>query len=184
MSLVNVLIAVEDPIFQKLRDNFRKVDPNEPNSDWIRNDLNNSQRQKLRHTFYGYWKGPTYQGTLYEIMSMYLPPIPVSETDSKLLWLEKFKELLPGEEFVLGAWDKTGAQYGTQIIPEVLDFTDPENPVVVTPEQVIGTPVYPIPNIVRNNPELIFPDDPGTGDPATGPKEVQTIYGWKERRWT
>jgi len=180
--MINVLIAVERPIAAKLRDNFKLVDPADPSQGFVRNDLNNAQRRKLRLFLSDHWKGPTYQGTVYEILSMYFPDDRVADDDLRLLWLERFKQLLPGKEFVLGAWDKTGAQYGTVIVPAVYDYTDPENPVEVTPETIEGTPVYPIPAIVLNNPDQIFPDD-ADGNPATGPSEVNKIFGWEDRRW-
>lgn len=180
--MINVLIAVEKAVAVKLRQNFTLVDPDDLSQGYVRNDLNGVQRSRLRRVISDKWKGPTYQGTDYVILSMYVPDDTVADDDQRLLWVEKFKQLLPGKEFVLGAWDKTGAQYGTHIVPAVYDHTDPYNPVMVTPEGAEGTPVYPIPNIVRNNPEAIFPDD-ADGSPATGPSEVNRIFGWKDRRW-
>lgn len=180
--MINVIIAIETATAIKLRDNFKLVDPQDPSQGYVRNDLNNAQRRKLRTHISGHWKGPTFQGTPYVIVSMYFPNDRVAADDPRLWWLEKFKQLLPGKEFVLGAWDRTGAQYGTRIIPAVKDYTDPENPVLVTPETVTGTPVYPIPNLVLNNPDQIFPDVDGI--PATGPSEVNKILGWADRNWS
>lgn len=197
-KLINVLIAVEQPIAVKLKQNFTLVDPDDHTQGFVRNDLTNAQRKKLRTVLSGHWKGPNIQGTDYVILSMYLPNIPVNDgsdgepEDLRLLWLEKFKELLPGQEFTLGAWDRTGAQYGTSIVPAVWDYTDPQNPVEVTPETIEGTPVYPIHSRIASNPELIFPDavtydangNETSRTPATGPSEVNKLLGWEDRRWS
>lgn len=196
--MINVLMAMELSIAQKLRQNFKLVDPNDPTQGYERNDLTNAQRKKLKNFVEGFWKGPNYLGTDYAIISMYFPEETVGSReepptgDKRLYWYERLKQLIPGDEFNLGAWDITGAQYGTKIIPPVYDYTDPENPVEITPETVVGTPVYNIPNIVQNNPELIFPDDvtydsngnetSRTG--ATAPKEVNKVFGWEDRRWS
>jgi len=187
--MINVLIAIEQAVAVKLRDNFRLIDKDNPELGTVRNDLTPAQKKKLKMAYSGHHKKVTVAGTTYIIIDFYFPPITVGSTkdpvedDPRLLWLERFKELLPGKEFVLGAWDRTGAQYGTKIIPPTYD----ENGDEVTGETIEGTPVYPIhARLLDVMPDDVTYDENGnetSRTAATAPKQVHKILGWKDRRW-
>jgi hypothetical protein len=183
---INVLFALELPVAIKLRQNFMLVDRDDPDQGYIRNDLTPAQRAKLRTVFVSKHKRVTVSGTEYVILDFYFPDITVDRNSKELLWLEKLKELLPGQEFVIGAWQSNGLEYGTYIIPATIDAQGEE----LTPESIGGTPVYPIHNYVNNNQELIFPDvltydinGVESFTPATEPKQVHSIQGWSDRRF-
>ena len=94
--------------------------------------------------------------------------IVVGGGDPLLLWLEKLKELLPGKEFVLGAWQVDGFQYGTHL--ESLAVYD-ENGDIVTPEVIGGAAIYPVHAKILD----IMPE----GKLA----QVHHKFGWADRRW-
>lgn len=182
MAGVNVLLALEQSVANKLKQNFQFVDPQDRDQGYVRNDLTQAQREKLRGTLFDYWKGPTFQSTTYVIIALYLPATPMTKDDLRLKWLETLFSLLPGTNFILGAWNPDGSEYGTWIIPPVYDPSIENAHVELEPERIVGTPVYPIDSRVLANPDKIFPDDL-SGTPAAGPKEVINIFGWKPRRW-
>ena len=147
MNNINALIAIDVAVAKKLRDNFTLVDPNNEDSGTIRNDLTSAQKRKFSMVYEGKWNKVTFGGTTYIPLLFNIPDTTVGEKqdpqtdDATLHWIEKFKELLPGKEFVVGAWNMhTGAQYGTAIVPATYD----ENGDEVTPETITGIPFYPI----------------------------------------
>lgn len=186
MSQVNVIFAVNETTWGFLKQNFQHdVDGNR-----LRTDLTDSQARKLRANVHGHWKTPDIGGTTYHVVSWYIPEIyiddEVGET-SGLKWLEFLLTEFPNKFHVIGAWNYDGSQFGTEIASAVMDYSNPENPVEVTPETVNGTPIYPI----HTQYMKIFPDDveyDGEGNevsrtPASGPKEVNKVAGWADRRW-
>ena len=174
----NVILALELAVAIKLKQNFTNTEPDSERPPvWERDDLTNAQRKKLKSVYAGKFKNATVAGTEYAVLNFYFPDIPVSDTDLKLLWLERLKELLPGKEFVLGAWGADGAEYGTTITRR------PNGSIAIT-----GTPVYPIhARILDIMPDDVTYDEDGneTGrTPATAPKQVHKIAGWADRRWS
>jgi hypothetical protein len=179
MSSINVIMALELVVAQKLKQNLTITSPpGEFPVTYERNDLTNAQRRKLRTVFSSKFKRVTAAGTTYVVLDFYFPDIPVSEGDNKLKWLETLKQILPGKEFVLGAWDITGAQYGTTIVPAPIGGS----------ETVTGTPVYPIHARILD----IMQDDvtyDGSGNetsrqPAVAAKQTHKLAGWADRRWS
>lgn len=190
MSKINVILALELAVAQKLRQNFINTNP-DPEGDpiWQRNDLTNAQREKLRSVYGDKFKRVTVATVEYVILNFYFPLITVGSrqdpptNDLTLHWLEQLKILLPGQEFVLGAWDHTGAQYGMTLIPAVLDDEGNE----VTPEQMVGDPVYPVhARLLDIMPDDVTYDENGNETNrtvATEFKQTHKILGWADRRW-
>jgi hypothetical protein len=157
--MINVILALELSVAQKLKQNLTRINTGteeDPVWEWERNDMTNAQRKKLRYVYESKFGRATAGGDTYIGLNFYFPDLTVGEKqdpptdDMKLWWLEKLKELLPGKEFVGGAWygpthkdkitsDGKSVQYGQSITRATYD----ENGNEVTPELITGTPVYP-----------------------------------------
>lgn len=230
--MINVLFAVNQDTYEKLRDNFRR----DEDGNRLRTDLTDAQAKKLRTSIHSHWKTPTLGGTVYHVASWYVPEIygdgsrDAVITDG-LKWVEFLTNKWPSKFHILGAWNKDGSQFGTTItqvengtdlvdeyqtveVPYTVQVLDVEatiaadSPVykdetryrkeqqptgqqIEAPhfdEAVVGTPVYPIhAQILKIMPDDVTYDANGNETsrvPASAPKEVNKMVGWKDRRWS
>lgn len=186
MSWVNVILAVNDDTWQRLKDNFTLVDPEDLSLGYVQNDLTNAERRKLRGAYRGHWKSPTLGGTVYHAISLYVPAERIGETD-QLKYVEYLPNKWPNKFIIIGVWNRDGTQWGTYKVPAQWDISDPWNPVQTVPETIAGTPVYPIPaQALQLMPDDVIYDANGqeiSRNTATNFKNVHTLSGWKERNW-
>ena len=140
--MINVWLAVEASNFRKFRDNFT--------DNPTRNDFSKRMRKFLQHHTIGDWLSPTINGVNYHVLNIEVTPQTVT-IGRKLRDLKRIREILPGKEIIIGAWNRDGSQYG-----------DP--------------PVYPIhPNMLE-----FMPAD-ADGCPATTFKQVNKLQGRPDR---
>jgi hypothetical protein len=187
MSHIEVILYLELPVAIKLKQNLTR----DENGDWIRNDLTNAQRRKLSNAFQDKLNRVTLGADTYVGISLYIPKITVADDDPRLHWLEKLKELLPGKEFVLGAWETIDRNYWTsdgKVVmygQEILRATYDEDGNEVTPELVTGTPIYPLhAQYLKAMPDDVTYDEDGnetSRTPATEFKQVHKISGHPDR---
>jgi len=111
MSDINVIFAVNETTWGLLKQNFQRDEDGKR----LRADLTPSQAAKLKTNIHGHWKTPTLGGTVYHIVSWYVPNIPTVEGGNDLKWLEFLLTEFPGKFHVIGAWNKDGSQFGTEI---------------------------------------------------------------------
>lgn len=181
MSYVNVLFALKDSHYQLLLDNFR-VDQF---GNRIRTDLTKTQARKLRHNYTGAWPSPTIGANVYHVLSFTFPEELEDSNDITAghKWIEFLLTKWPNVWIVVGCWNRNGTQWGTTLVTAVYDDQGNE----ITPETVIGTPVYPVhPQHMRIMPDDVTYDENGnevSRTPASAPKDVNLICGWSPRRW-
>lgn len=200
--MINVWLAIEKSNWQAFRNNFRmKNDPSgaldadgNPVQIPRRKDFSKRMMKFLRRHTHGHWKAPTItvNGTDYEfrVLNLYISGDTVGahqdpqEDDPKLWELRRIRQILPGREFILGAWDtKTGVQYGQTLVPATYDVNGDE----LTPETITGDAVYPINNVRvrRFLPDDVTSDEDGneiSRTPASAFKQCNKLQGHPDRR--
>lgn len=187
MSRPIMLIAVAADTFQRLKDNFRLVDPTDPTQGYVQNDLTDAQRDKLLSNFLEHWLTPTFQGTVYHIVALQVSE--KIDDNGKLVWVEWLLNKWPSKFILIGVWNRDGTQFGTTRVPAVYDYSDPMAPVLVTPASISGTPVYPVP--AQATPAKIMPPDViydangaiVSSSAASDYKPVFSIFGYSDPVW-
>lgn len=193
-QLVNIWLAVPEALATQFADNYvRIIETSEPHQPkfWKRNDFSSPEwRAAFRPHDIFFMKVPS-AGPLANrvVLSIYVNMI--RDSNAQVLALEELETALGAAGIILGAWIKDGLQYGQSRTREEKDYTDPDNPVLVTPSEIIGEPVFPIhPNIMDVMPDDYLIDEdtglpiPGTETPASAPKDVILQAGWKPRSFT
>jgi len=163
--MINVLFGITQPVIQLLKKNFTRVD-----EQWEADDLTSEERKKFRLYTSRHWKPDNSGAVIREVVSSYISPETVSDTDKDLADVNLAIAKFTGQITVLGAWNQDGTQYGMQLHKAVYDLTDGS---ILVPESVTGTPVYSINEaiVLKYMPNGVL-------------EEVNNLYGWKDRRWS
>jgi len=178
MSAIEVIVAVKQSELIAIKEELRpdRVTAITPKGGRI--PLKKSERKMLRSGIRGVFKKfkPTPKAPAFETFNFLIDE---PEKIGKLKEITAFLKSTTGA-MVIGAWNKNGTQYGTTIVPAVLDRDDNE----VTPA---GKPVYPL----HKKFLTLFADDVTYDEngkelsrkPASKPKETTKIYGRADRIW-
>ena len=183
MSYVNVLFALKEINYQRLKDNFRA----DADGNRIRTDFTVSQALKLKDHYDGTWPPVTIASTQYRVIMFTFPEIPNDRGDisSGHKWVDFLVNNpdFSGAFILIGVWNMDGSQWGTTIVPAVRD----EDGTEITPESIEGTPVYPLhPQHMLIMPDDVTYDQDGNETsrvPAAAPKDVCLVGGWEPRIW-
>lgn len=158
-------------------------------------DLYNSKHLWINMQAYGMWKDYTTGPNTTVVVSCYVNEhTELDYTDPQdpdpgtvLTIVHYLRDLYPGRSQILGVWNRDGTMAGQTLVPAEWDYTDPDNPILITPETVIGTPYYP------RHPQYLnwMPDDveydanhqETSRTAATVGKEINKVAGWADRRW-
>lgn len=115
MRYVNVLFALKEINYQRLKDNFR-VDVN---GDRLRTDFTVPQLRKLRNHYDGTWP-PVQLAETYRVMMFTFPEITNVEGDisSGHKWVDFLTDHpdFPNAWILIGVWNIDGSQWGTRIV--------------------------------------------------------------------
>lgn len=115
MNEVNVLFALKEINYQRLKDNFRyDADDNR-----IRTDLTVAQADKLRHHYDGTWPpvvlAQTYRVLMFTFPLVYEQPGNPSAGHKWIEFLLNHPDF-PNAWILIGVWNLDGSQWGTQIV--------------------------------------------------------------------
>lgn len=113
MNTINVIFAVNQTTWNALKQNFQYNE----NGTRVREDLTETQARKLRTNISGHWKTPDIGGTIYHVVSWYVPLIYIDPENptSGLKWVEFLLTEFPGKFHIIGAWNKDGSMFGTAL---------------------------------------------------------------------
>ena len=180
-NLINVIFAIDLPVWNQLRSNFIR---NENGQRSRTVEFSDEQEAQLRNHFSGLWKTPNTVGAPDVVVSWYVPDT-LNDAKTRLKFVDDIVAINPAKIEVFGAWHENGAPYGTVLIPDKWDYSNPENPVLVEPEHLEGSPIYlQHLDLLSAMPDDIVYDEQGdeiSRQPATNFKEVHKLMGWNDR---
>lgn len=208
--MINLLIAFNSNDVGDFLDNFRfdMTDPDNPvrlrtdftpfqdHTDTPQTwDLYNRKHLWINMQTYGMWKEKVQGPNTHVVVSCYINSHteldytdPADPDPGTVLTIAHYlRDIYPGRSQILGAWQRDGTMAGQTLVPAVWDYTDPDNPVLVSPETVTGQPYYPLhPQYLSWMPDDVTYDENRqeiSRTAASAGKDVNRVAGWADRRW-